>query len=170
MAISSARPSDDSTVEAISLSTASPAADLHVEHPLGPAEGVAHVLDDGVLVPGDIGQHERLVAVVAPQRWRPAQRPVRLDLGDVGPFRERVGERGSVGGRPGVVDAAGRRSGQQDEVGCAGVEARFEGVGGAGALRVGILEATIFQHAERARTEGPAAHRNTPLRTRTSRR
>jgi hypothetical protein len=57
---------------------------------------------------------------------------------------------------PWGVDAAGRRSGQEDKVWCAGIEPPFEGVGGAGALRVGILETTILQHAERARTEGPS--------------
>src|SRR5262245_14103467 len=62
-------------------------------------------------------------------------------------------ERGPAGGRRRVVDAAGRRSGEQDEVGGAGTEAPFEGVGGTGALRSGILEATVLQHAERARAE-----------------
>ena len=120
---------------------------------MGAAEHVAHLFDDGIPISGDVGEHERLVAVGTPQRRRRTERPVRLHVRDVGPLGQRGGEGGPVGGRLRVVDAARRRAGQQDEVRCAVAEASFEYLGGACALRVRILETTVLKHAERSRTE-----------------
>ena len=144
----------------------------HVEGPVAvaAAEGGRDLGDrlvDRVLVAAEAGEHERLRAVLAPQRGRRGEAPVRDRLLRPVGGRELGGERRARGDRRRGVDPAGRGHDEHD-VGLARPELLAEGVAGEVRLGARVLEAAAREVLATAPPQAPEAAKATRAATSTS--